>query len=576
MSQTEPAPATPSPAATPESNPLWPQVLIGAVVGAAVLGLGAFIISRGAGGSDDPARPIEVSMEGRAAAPDPFVNPLAGWETPTAAVVLTGEVHGYLEPCGCSEKQNGGVARRSALFKELREGKGWEVVAADAGGTVRRNRLQTELKFAAMRRALDQMGYGLLNLGPEELRLGMEYLVQHVYDPPPMLGANVVLFGDVTGDDGERYRHRPHARFGGGRRARSASPGSSARTLADELAALDRNSQIGVAPAAELLPAALTELADCDVRVLLSQAEPDETTRFLKEFPGFHVAVTAGRAGGSRSPKPEVVATPAGDALLLRVGHKGKHVGVLGVYPPPEAGPTVRRCGYGRSSRSPRIATATTGRWTPVMAQYQQSIADNLEEVFADLPPSAPPRPGGYVGAAKCGECHTKAYAKWKESPHAKALVSLTEGRAEFEGDWADRRLDPECLSCHVTGWNAQELLPVRGRLSCPNASPPAPRRAVRTATQGLAGLDRFHKLQGQQCENCHGPGSGHTALFDPLESGPVLRQRRPSSARRTRRCTSTSPPPRESTCVKCHDGDNSPDFDFAEYWPKIVHPWRD
>ena len=28
--------------------------------------------------------------------------------------------------------------------------------------------------------------------------------------------------------------------------------------------------------------------------------------------------------------------------------------------------------------------------------------------------------------------------------------------------------------------------------------------------------------------------------------------------------------------CQKCHDLDNSPDFDFDTYWPKVEHPWKD
>ena len=28
--------------------------------------------------------------------------------------------------------------------------------------------------------------------------------------------------------------------------------------------------------------------------------------------------------------------------------------------------------------------------------------------------------------------------------------------------------------------------------------------------------------------------------------------------------------------CAECHDGDNSPDFKFETYWPKIVHKEKD
>ncbi|WP_171185752.1 multiheme c-type cytochrome [Alienimonas chondri] len=563
MSQTDPAPPSAPPApGSSAAPPVWPQALVGAVIGAAALGLGAFILTRGGDLPDDPGTPTPPAAA-------MTVDPLAGWEKPAAAVVFTGEVHGYLEPCGCSEKQNGGVARRSALFKELREEKGWDVVAADAGGTLRRTRLQSELKFAAMRRALEQMGYGLLNLGPEELRLGMDYLVQHVYDAPPLLGANVALFGDVTGQTAnDTGIARTRILEAGG--LKIGFTGVVGATMAKELANPDPNSLIGVGDAADVLPLALEELADCDVRVLLSQAEPDETTAFLQNYPGFHVAVTA---GGPEDPsaEPTVVATEAGDALLLRVGHKGKHAGVVGVYPVE---------GSDRPQLTYALVTLSKDRFghdesmDPIMAGYQQSIADNLEAIFDDLPPAAPPRPGGYVGAAKCGECHTKAYAKWKESPHAHALASLTEGRENFEGDWADRRLDPECLSCHVTGWDPQGYYPFDGgylpeRLAAGSAGGGV------DGTTGLSGMDRHLKLQSQQCENCHGPGSDHVAVFERFKADPAsvdqAEQRAANKAMHIDLATAS-----QTTCVKCHDGDNSPDFKFEEYWPKIAHPWRD
>ena len=28
--------------------------------------------------------------------------------------------------------------------------------------------------------------------------------------------------------------------------------------------------------------------------------------------------------------------------------------------------------------------------------------------------------------------------------------------------------------------------------------------------------------------------------------------------------------------CMQCHDQDNSPDFDFQKYWPKVKHVGKD
>jgi hypothetical protein len=33
---------------------------------------------------------------------------------------------------------------------------------------------------------------------------------------------------------------------------------------------------------------------------------------------------------------------------------------------------------------------------------------------------------------------------------------------------------------------------------------------------------------------------------------------------------------PAVRNCMRCHDLDNSPDFDFQQYWPKVKHGGKD
>ena len=80
---------------------------------------------------------------------------------------------------------------------------------------------------------------------------------------------------------------------------------------------------------------------------------------------------------------------------------------------------------------------------------------------------------------------------------------------------------DPECLSCHVTGWSPQEFLPY---------------------ASGFMSIAETPLLEGNGCENCHGPGGGHVAA----EAGKdlVLRGqlREAMSYRRPRPKTSSVP----------------------------------
>lgn len=61
-----------------------------------------------------------------------------------------------------------------------------------------------------------------------------------------------------------------------------------------------------------------------------------------------------------------------------------------------------------------------------------------------------------FVGGGDCGDCHSKAYQVWKDSEHFTATESLV--NPPNSRSMIPRHFDPECLSCHVTGWNPQRL----------------------------------------------------------------------------------------------------------------------
>src|SRR5262249_35150849 len=57
-----------------------------------------------------------------------------GWPKPDLALVLSAQMYGYLQPCGCSRPQLGGLARRyNFIHGQLMRERGWPVVAVDLG-----------------------------------------------------------------------------------------------------------------------------------------------------------------------------------------------------------------------------------------------------------------------------------------------------------------------------------------------------------------------------------------------------------------------------------------------------------
>src|SRR5205085_2579233 len=109
--------------------------------------------------------------QGRGGRTPPAGPPLfRDWPKPDVALLLTGEQHGYLQPCGCSEPQKGGLARRYNLLQSLGK-RGWTVVAADVGDVAQDSGPQTRLKYEYSMKALGLMGYTAVGLGKNEVNL---------------------------------------------------------------------------------------------------------------------------------------------------------------------------------------------------------------------------------------------------------------------------------------------------------------------------------------------------------------------------------------------------------------------
>ena len=81
---------------------------------------------------------------------DPAFGPYCdGWGEPAAIIAATGQMHGYFEPCGCSDPQYGGVSRRAELLRQLEE-RGWPTIPVDLGGTMKRVHQQSQFKFQTL------------------------------------------------------------------------------------------------------------------------------------------------------------------------------------------------------------------------------------------------------------------------------------------------------------------------------------------------------------------------------------------------------------------------------------------
>jgi len=100
----------------------------------------------------------------------------------------------------------------------------------------------------------------------------------------------------------------------------------------------------------------------------------------------------------------------------------------------------------------------------------------------------------------------------------------------------------------------------------------------------GLSKSKGTPDLVGNGCENCHGPADSHAAA----ENGEI--NKTDAEKEELRAALRLKVGPNEGNksgqlfktgsvvdmCMRCHDLDNSPEFDFQTYWPKVKHVGKD
>ena len=491
------------------------------------------------GEGQPPVDPPTPPSEGSAQPTSVF----ADWDSPAAVLVFSGDVHGYLEPCGCTERQSGGFARRADLLRQIREEQGWPVVAFDNGGSIDERRVsypQTRIKFSIILDGLNRMDYAAMGWGAEEMMLGAQNLYEEYIRTSaeedfdvPFLASNVTLYGakDLGTPGNTRIIRVGETTIGV-----TAITGNSIKTQLDQTGLTQDESEVRIDEPVDVLPEMINELKahGPDLLVLLSHADMEESQSLAERFPEFNIVVTA---HSLEDPKPDPVWI--GETLLVQTGKKGKNAPVVGFFPGTETPLRLKLLELDMD----RFATHPD--MVELMADYQAK----LQEAWPELSQDSIADPGDqFVGGEACQDCHEDSYDVWIESGHSHAYESLIKGRPSMRDHWVSRIYDPECLCCHAVGWDPQSALRYES---------------------GFIDIETNAHLKGVQCESCHGPGAKHVGFEQAVENG--SEETDEVLAARTRMRVSRKQA-KSTLCIQCHDLDNSPDFDFDEYWPNVEH----
>jgi hypothetical protein len=510
--------------------------------------------------------------------------PGKGQQKPDAAIILTGQTYGLLQPCGCSRPQKGGLERRMQLMNTLKA-KGWPVAGVDLGDIYPdKTSFQDQglLRYKTTMNALREMGYIAVGVGKTEFTVEIdrvlgEYALQK-QQPPFILAGNLMgVAGGKPIPREERFpvppgANRPMidlAEVAAVGRVTVGVAGIVGKSLAGEVVKAKFDPSVTFADNAGVLTSAVKALAakKSQLNVLIYQGTAVEAEALASAWPQFQVILCR-----ADDPEPPASATKAngGNTLIVKVGEKGRYVGVLGAF--------KKNGGFDLHYQLVPLDEYYITPGTEAQARKANKTLPLLESYAAEVRDSgflaqAPKKPHNaqiakpelnlhFVGSDACKGCHAAEHAQWARTPHGHALDTLEKVAKRP----SLRNFDPECVVCHTVGF---------------------------AHDTGYVDDKKTPELKHVGCENCHGPGSGHAANPKAQDLLPLLSPwKRPGAgnlpAELIKKMAETPPVERgklrvepadqvminiaAAMCGKCHDPDNDPHFDFYTYWPKVNH----
>ncbi|MCR4315284.1 MAG: hypothetical protein NUW37_02935 [Planctomycetes bacterium] len=449
----------------------------------------------------------------------------------TVQIVFLGNVLSRLEPCGCQEAQNGGIARVVTKIKELREQYPHTVVCT-VGRIFEGNSEVDEERALTLVTALGLAGIDVFNVTPDAL-LYESYLLKCIVE---RTGAKLVsnsleflqpdkqvvrIQRDLTlnfGDDGI-----PGFVFSG---VGGDAPMVNRAVRTMGASRMDAGSFSVFSPAAYGLRynshPELFAGAPEYFKVLLSDFEDGGLT--ARYFENADLVLSA-RFPASRDQMEEALMTGDPDAIFSLVPPNANVAMNEGTQVLSRALITFegdsRKIEFSAVTIEPTIPEEPRAR--RLVDGYYRAVSRNPE--LMDVPPHGLSalaieklEGNSYRGNDSCGTCHESAAEQHEATKHHDSMHSLLK---------ADRSYIPECLSCHTTGYGS---------------------------ASGYALTNRNPSLATVGCETCHGPGALHEA--DTTNKNLVRRGND------------------DELCKTCHTPVQDPTFDrlLAERFASVRH----
>ena len=429
----------------------------------------------------------------------------------------------------------GGLPRR-ATFITQEKAEGTDTLILDSGNLVADKPLAepslepAEAKARLILKAMDHMGYAAAAIGEMDLYLGLD-LLRSLNDSTKLEFLSANLTDNKGNTIFEPYRLLKAGGLTVGVIGLTAPP-------------TDKGLFFKRMPGAEVkdpLPAAREAVeairGKCDLIVLLSNLGYSKDLQLAKSVPGIDVLITGGTKRFMKNPVIQ-------ERTLITSGfYEGRAIGRLLIHLDGDIMGWISRNELEFFDKQIETAQTKTGTpagqraldslikkkesaikltpYEPAMVTLNPSFSDDLQvvnmisdyrkglsknSVSSQGPAASNEEQEHYTGPKACAECHESRYRFWLTTDHSRAFDSLAP---------KDAGADPDCIPCHVTGYNRRT-----------GYWPKVPRE----------------DLRGVQCEACHGVGSLHVKSPD-LYSLVHL--------------------PAAPQCLDCHTENQDDDFDY-------------
>lgn len=405
-------------------------------------------------------------------------------------VIYTGNLLAELKPCGCAkEEDQGGIGRRMQYLRTTRK-ENPDILLVDTGDHFKEPTRQGKLKAETLLKATEKMGYDAVALGERDLVYGWKFLRGR---PIPFVAGNIEL------------ENLPLEKS----RIKKLKNGLKVAVLSvvdPGLFYLKNHSGLTIPDSNQTVSQEISRIKksnSIDLFVLLTHMEKEKALKFL-EKEDIDLVIN-GHIFGEADTVDMKPVQKAGK-IFAQASPRGQKIGELRL--------TIDESGK-ISFRHRMVRLDSSINNDPEMVKLYADYNEKVEAMFFKSLKEKrnKNKVSIYAGDTACKNCHVAAHEKWSSSRHGKAYETLRKINKAF---------DPECLACHVVGYNKQGGF--------------------------ISELDT-PELKNVQCEVCHGAGKDHA-------SAPT-----PGFGRKAK-----------NVCINCHVKNHSPNFNFAQYWPKIKH----